>query len=86
MSATELIQEIQNLPEQERERIFEFVLRSQKPAWATPRPPGYFTGCYDKDETEESNWFAARGPKAIVPCGNGKFIFSRIATSNHILW
>jgi hypothetical protein len=67
MSATELMKEIQSLPEQERERIFEFVLRSQKPGWATPRPPGYFANCYDKDEIEQSNWFAARGPKAIVP-------------------
>ena len=61
------VKEIQSLPEQERERIFEFVLRSQKPAWATPKPPGYFAGCHDTDEIEESNWFAARGPKAIMP-------------------
>jgi hypothetical protein len=67
MSATELMQQIQSLPEQERERIFEFVLHSQKPAWATPKPPGYFADCYDEDEIAESNWFAARGPKAIVP-------------------
>jgi len=60
MSTTELIQEIQSLPERERERIFEFVLHSQKPGWATPKPPGYFAECYDKDEIEESNWFAAR--------------------------
>jgi hypothetical protein len=67
MSTTELMQEIQSLPERERERIFEFVLHSQKPDWATPKPPGYFANCYDKDEAEESNWFAARGPKAIMP-------------------
>jgi hypothetical protein len=67
MSATELMQQIQSLPEQERERIFEFVLHSQKPDWAMPKPPGYFADCYDKDEIAESNWFAARGPKAIVP-------------------
>lgn len=67
MSATELIKEIQNLPEQERERIFEFVLHSQKPGWATPKPPGYFAGCYDPDEIEESNALAARGPKTLVP-------------------
>jgi len=67
MSATELIKQIQNLPEPERERIFEFVLRSQKPDWATPKPPGYFADCYSEEEIEESNWFAARGPKAIVP-------------------
>ena len=67
MSATELMQQIQNLPEQERERIFEFVLRSQKPTWATPKPPDYFANCYDKEEVEESNWFAARAPKTIVP-------------------
>ena len=30
MSATELIKEIQTLPEAERERIFEFVLHSKK--------------------------------------------------------
>ena len=67
MSATELMKEIQSLPEREREQIFEFVLHSQKPGWATPKPPGYFADCYAKDEVEESNWFAARGPKAIVP-------------------
>ncbi|MBI3853060.1 MAG: hypothetical protein HY298_22650 [Verrucomicrobia bacterium] len=67
MSATELIKEIQSLPKQERERIFEFVLRTQKPDWATPKPAGYFADCYTKDEIEESNWFAAQGPKAIVP-------------------
>lgn len=66
MSSAELMKEIQNLPAQERERIFEFVLRSQKPDWATPKPPGYFAG-HDQDEIEESNWFAARGPKTIVP-------------------
>ena len=42
MSATVLMKEIQSLPAQERERIFEFVLRFQKPDWATPKPPGYF--------------------------------------------
>jgi len=67
MSTTELMQKIQSLPERERERIFEFVLHSQKPDWATPKPPGYFANCYDKDEAGESNWFAARGPKAIMP-------------------
>ena len=67
MSATELIREIQRLPEAEREQVFEFVLRAQKPHWATPRPLGFFAGCYTNDEIEESNWFAARGPKAIVP-------------------
>jgi hypothetical protein len=67
MSATELMKEIQSLPEQERERIFEFVLHSQKPGWATPKPAGYFAECHDQDEIDESNWFAARGPKAIVP-------------------
>jgi hypothetical protein len=67
MSATELMQQIQSLTEQEREQIFEFVLHSQKPAWATPKPPGYFADCHDEDEIAESNWFAARGPKAIVP-------------------
>jgi hypothetical protein len=67
MSTVELMKEIQNLPAQERERIFEFVLRSQKPAWATPKPPGYFAECHGPDEIEESNWFAARGPKTIVP-------------------
>jgi hypothetical protein len=61
MSTTELIQEIQSLPERERERIFEFVLHSQKPAWATPKPPGYFADCCDKDEIEESNGFARAG-------------------------
>jgi hypothetical protein len=58
MSAAGLMQEIQSQPE--RERIFEFVLRSQKPAWTTPKPSGYFADCYDKNEIEESNWFAAR--------------------------
>ena len=58
MSAAELMQEIQSLPEQEREQIFEFVLHSQMPAWATPKPPGYFANCYDQDEITESNWFA----------------------------
>ena len=67
MSATEFIKEIQSLPEQEREQIFEFVLHAQKPDWATPKPPGYFADSYSKAEIEESNWFAARGPKAIVP-------------------
>ncbi len=67
MSATELIKEIQSLTEQERERIFEFVLHAKKPDWATPKPPGYFANCYSEDEIEESNWFAARGPKTIVP-------------------
>ena len=67
MSTTELIKVIQGLPEQEREHIFEFVLHSQKPDWATPKPPGYFADCYSNQEIEESNWFAARGPKAIVP-------------------
>ena len=67
MSAAELMQEIQSLPEPERERIFEFVLRSQKPAWTTPKPSGYFADCYDKNEIEESNWFATRGPKTIAP-------------------
>ena len=67
MSATQLIEEIENLPEQERQRIFEFVLRSHKPDWATPKPPGYFAGCYDGNEIKDSNWLAARGPKAIVP-------------------
>jgi hypothetical protein len=61
MSATELMKEIQSLPEPERERIFEFVLRSHTPAWATPKPPGYFAECHDQTEIEESNWFAARG-------------------------
>jgi predicted RNase H-like HicB family nuclease len=28
-----------------------------------PKPPNYFAGCHDKDEIEESNWFATRGPK-----------------------
>ena len=56
-----MMKEIQSLPEQERERIFEFVLHSQKPAWAMPKPPGYFADCCDKNEIEESNWFAARG-------------------------
>lgn len=67
MSTTELMKEIQSLPASEREQIFEFVLRSQKPNWATPKPPGYFAGCHDQNEVEESNWLAARGPKAIVP-------------------
>ncbi len=67
MSATELMKQIQNLPEQEREQIFEFVLHSKKPDWATPKPPGYFADCYDKDEIAQSNWLAARGPKAIMP-------------------
>jgi len=61
MSATELMKEIQSLPEQERERIFEFVLHSQKPGWATPKPPGYFTECYDQDEIKESIGFARAG-------------------------
>jgi hypothetical protein len=61
MSATELMKEIQSLPEQEREQIFEFVLHSQKPGWATPKPPGYFAECYDKDEIEESIGFARAG-------------------------
>ena len=63
---TELIEEIQNLPAPERERIFEFVLHAQRPDWAKPKPAGYFADCYDQDETAESNWFAARGPKAIL--------------------
>ena len=67
MSATELIQEIQRLPDTERRQLFEFVLHSQKPDWATPKPPGYFAECYAAAEIEESNWFAARGPKTIVP-------------------
>ena len=67
MSATELIEEIQHLPEPERERIFEFVLHSQQPDWAKPKPPGYFADCYDSNEIEESNRLAARGPKSIVP-------------------
>ena len=67
MSATELMKQIQNLPEQEREQIFEFVLHSKKPDSATPKPPGYFADCYDKDEIAQSNWLAARGPKAIMP-------------------
>jgi hypothetical protein len=67
MSATELIKEIQSLPEQEREQIFDFVLHSKKPGWAIPKPPGFFANCHENDEIEESNWLAARGPKAIVP-------------------
>lgn len=67
MSTTELIKEIQSLPEQERERIFEFVLHCKNPDWATSKPPGYFADCYSQDEIEESNWFAERGPKTIVP-------------------
>jgi hypothetical protein len=67
MSATELMKEIQSLPEQERERIFEFVLRSQQPDWATPKPPGYFAESHDQDEIEESDWFTRCGQKAIVP-------------------
>ncbi len=67
MSATELIKEIQRLPEAEREQIFEFVLHAQKPAWTHPRPPGYFAGCYADDEIEVSNWLANQGPKTIVP-------------------
>ena len=67
MSATELIRQIQILPEPEREQIFDFVLRSKKPGWATPKPPGYFAAGHDQDEIVESNWFAARGPKIIVP-------------------
>ena len=86
MSATELIEEIQSLPEQERERIFEFVLHNQKPGWATPKPPGYFADCYDKDEIEESNWLAACGPKTIASGGNGTFTFSRFATNSRIQW
>ena len=61
------MKEIQSLPAQEREQIFEFVLRSQKPDWATPKPPGYFAEGHGPDEIEESNWFAGRGPKTIVP-------------------
>lgn len=67
MSATELIQEIQRLPELEREQIFDFVLNAQKPDWAKPRPTGYFADCYANDEIEISNWLASRGPKTIVP-------------------
>ena len=67
MSATDLIKEIQSPPAQEREQIFEFVLRSQKPHWAKPKPAGYFADCYDAEEIEQSNWLASRGPKTIVP-------------------
>lgn len=67
MSATEVIKEIQRLPEAEREAVFEFVLHAKKPDWATAKPPGYFANCYSKEEIEESNWFAAHGPKGIVP-------------------
>ncbi|HEY3760480.1 MAG TPA: hypothetical protein VGN23_01915 [Verrucomicrobiae bacterium] len=67
MSASELIREIQRLPETEREQIFEFVLHTGKPVWATPRPAGYFADCYSDDEIEVSNWLASRGPKTIVP-------------------
>ena len=67
MSATEMIKEIQRLPETERERIFEFVLHAQKPGWANPRPPGYFADCYADDEIEVSNRLASRGPKTIMP-------------------
>ena len=67
MSATDLIKEIQSLPVTEREQIFEFVLRSQKPEWARPKPAGYFADSFDEHEIEESNWLAARGPKTIVP-------------------
>ena len=67
MSTSELISEIQNLPTNEREQIFDFVLRTQRPDWAAPKPPGYFADCYSSDEIEESNWLAALGPKAIVP-------------------
>jgi len=67
MSATEMIKEIQRLPETERERIFEFVLHAQKPDWANPRPPGYFADCYMDDEIEVSNRLASRGPKTIMP-------------------
>jgi len=67
LSATELIQEIQRLPDAERQQLYEFVLRAQRPDWATPKPPGYFADCYSAEEVEESNWFAARGPKTVVP-------------------
>ena len=67
MSAMELIKEIQSLPEQEQEKVFEFVLRSRKSAWATPRPPGYFADSNDRDEINAPNWLAFREPKVIVP-------------------
>ena len=61
MSATELMKEFQSLPAQEREQIFELVLRFHMPAWATPKPPGYFAECHNQEEIAESNWFASRG-------------------------
>lgn len=67
MSAVELIKEIQKLPETEREKVFDFVLHAHKPDWACPKPNGYFSDCHSAEEIEESNWFASRGPKAIVP-------------------
>jgi hypothetical protein len=36
------MKEIQRLPEQERERIFEFVLRSQKPGLGDAQAAGLF--------------------------------------------
>ena len=67
MSATEIIHQIKSLPEEERVRVYEFVLHEQKPDWAKPRPPGYFADCYSADELDVVNWFADQGPKAIVP-------------------
>jgi hypothetical protein len=67
MCAVEVIQQIERLPEEERERVFDFVLHAQRPAWATPKPAGYFAHCYTPEEIEVSNWFADQGPKTVVP-------------------
>jgi hypothetical protein len=67
MSAVELIQEFERLLEEERERVFDFVLHSHRPAWARPKPPGYFANCYTPEEIEISNWLADQGPKSVVP-------------------
>lgn len=66
-SAAEVIREIQSLQEEERQQVFNFVLEALRPAWATPKPPGYFSNCYTPEEIEVSNWLADQGPKTVVP-------------------
>jgi hypothetical protein len=67
MRATDVIREIEGLPDAERERVFNFVLRALRPTWAVPKPPGYFESCYTPEEVEVSNWLADQGPKVVVP-------------------